>query len=202
VTPAPSRPERDSRLLEELTAPEVAERLGLEPHREGGYFRETYRSPLQVETEAGARPLSTCILYLLTADDPSRLHRLQSEEIWFYHAGAPVELVLLPPSAAQASQASRAPVCLVIDSEDLQALVPARRWVGARVITGDQADWGAGRAPERRWTPDRRWSPELRWGLVSCLATPGFDYADFELGDRQALLRAFPLAREIVLALT
>ncbi len=179
--------------LEELSAPEVAEKLGLEPHREGGYFRENYRSPIEVRTEAGTRALSTIILYLLTVEDPSRFHRLRSDELWLYHAGAPTELVrLAKPIVAQR----------VVGLDCPQALVPANSWMGARVLTEGQADWGAGRAPERRWTPDRRYSPGLRWTLLSCVVTPGFDYHDLEMGDRQALLRDYPAAREIILALT
>lgn len=68
--PGSGRDGRDGRdgRFEGLPARQVAEELGLEPHREGGYFRETYRAAAKVRTEAGPRPLSTAILYLLTAD--------------------------------------------------------------------------------------------------------------------------------------
>ena len=179
--------------MEELSAHEVAERLELEPHREGGFFRETYRSPVEVPTANGPRPASTAILYLLTANNPSRFHRLSTDELWFYHAGAPAMLfVLSPPAATQR----------VIGLDSPQMLVPANCWTGARVLTEDEADWGMGRAPERRWTADRRATPRLRWTLVSCVVTPGFTYDDFELADRAALLREFPQERAAILALT
>jgi predicted cupin superfamily sugar epimerase len=76
-------------------AAEVAEALGLEPHREGGYFRETYRSPLTIHTEFGVRSLATAIVYLLIGSDPSRFHRLRADEIWFFHAGSRAEMVML-----------------------------------------------------------------------------------------------------------
>jgi predicted cupin superfamily sugar epimerase len=179
--------------LEGLSALEVAVALGMQPHREGGYFRETYRSPLVVDTEAGPRPLSTAILYLLTTTDPSRFHRLRSDELWLYHAGAPAELALLGQGM---------PEYQAVYLNRPQAFVPADRWMAARVITEDEADWGSGRAPERRWTVDRRATHELRWTLVSCVVTPGFEYDDFESGEREALLREFPRARKVILALT
>jgi predicted cupin superfamily sugar epimerase len=193
MTPECVGPTSDFRCLEELCPHEVAERLELEPHREGGFFRETYRSPVVVAADNGPRPASTAILYLLTADDPSRFHRLRMIELWFYHAGAPAELfVLSPPAATQR----------VIGLDCPQLLVPANTWTAARVLTEDEADWGVGRAPERRWTADRRAAPQLRWTLVSCVVAPGFTYDDFELADRAALLREFPQERAAILALT
>ena len=64
-------------------------------------------------------------------------------------------------------------------------------------MSEEQADWGEGWAPERRWTADRRANPEARWTLVSCVVTPGFEYGDFELADREALLAAYPQARRV-----
>lgn len=186
-------PGDSERGLRELLALEVAERFGLQLHSEGGYFRELYRSPQEVHTEAGPRPLSTAILYLLTAQDPSRFHRLRSDELWFYHAGAPVEIVLLQDGSV---------VRHVVGADVPQTVVPARSWLGARVLGEDQAAWGIGRAPERRWTSDRRFAPALHWTLVSCVVTPGFAYEDFEVADRNFLLREYPQARREILALT
>jgi predicted cupin superfamily sugar epimerase len=176
-----------------LSALEVAVALGMQRHREGGYFRETYRSAITIETDAGRRPLMTTILYLLTAAEPSRFHRLRSDELWLYHAGVPAELVVLVPGAPEYHV-----VCLTSP----QVTIPGNRWMGGRVMPEDEADWGEGRAPERRWTPDRRATRELRWTLVSCLVAPGFDYEDFELGERAELLRDYPRAKHAILALT
>lgn len=201
MTDDPQAPQTACRVywgLEELAAEQVAARLNLRPHREGGFFRETYRSPLQVGTDAGPRPLSTVILYLLTSDDPSRFHRLRSDEMWYYHAGGPAEMVLLAPGAAQEAAVD----LQVIGLDSPQLLVPAGHWLASRVIAEDQVDWGAGRAPERRWTADRRTSLESRWTLVSCMVSPGFEYDDFELAQRESLLSQFPQARRIIKALT
>jgi len=179
--------------LEELTAPEVVERLGLAPHPEGGFFREVYRSPLNLQSEAGRRPLSTSILYLVAAESPSRFHRLRSDEIWFFHAGAPVEIVLLQSGKV---------VQQVLGPDIPQLVVPAECWMAARVLSEDQADWGVGWAPERRWTPDRRSAPQPHWALVGCVVSPGFVPEDFEEGDQGALLREYPQARMEILALS
>jgi predicted cupin superfamily sugar epimerase len=184
--------------LEELTAEQVAARLSLEPHREGGFFRETYRSARQVQTEVGPRATSTVILYLLTIENPSRFHRLRFDEIWCFHAGAPAEMVRLAPHG----KAERALTWQVIGRDNPQLLVSGGHWLASRVVTAGQADWGEGWAPERRWTADRRANPEARWTLVSCIVTPGFEYGDFELADRDALLAAFPQARRVIQALT
>ncbi len=192
MTSAPATPGEGCPGLEELTAEQVAERLGLAAHPEGGYFREIYRSPAEVETGAGSRPLSTVIHYLLTSGESSRFHRLRSDELWLYQAGAPVQLALL----------GEALTLHVLGLDDPQLLVPGGSWMGARILPEGQTDWGEGRAPERRWTPDRRLSPELQWALMSCVVTPGFHFDDFELGDRQALLRKYPQARKVIHTLT
>ena len=74
--------------------------------------------------------------------------------------------------------------------------------MGARILPEGQADWAEGRAPERRWTPDRRMSPDARWALVGCVVTPGFEYDDFEPGQRAELLCRYPQARRVIHALT
>ena len=192
MTSAPESPRDGCPGLEELTAGQVAERLGLTSHPEGGFYREIYRCPLEVETEAGSRPLSTVIHYLLTATQPSRLHRLRSDELWLYHAGASAQLALLGEGLT----------LQVLGLDSPEVLVRGGSWMGARVLQEGQTDWGAGRAPERRWTPDRRANPELHWTLVSCVVTPGFHFDDFELGERASLLRAYPQARKVIHSLT
>ncbi len=191
---------------ERLTAEQVIGDLDLSPHTEGGYFRETYRAEQKVATPHGKRSASTSILYLLTDREPSRFHRLRSDELWFYHSGALVELFLLRPD--ESTQAGRAgtskslPEVKVIGPANPCELVPAGWWVAARAIVGQQTDWGFGRAPERRWTGDRRVAGSVDWSLASCVVTPGFEYEDFEIGRREALLHEFPLAKDIIEAFT
>jgi len=164
--------------VEDLNAAQIAAVLGLLPHREGGYFRETYRSPVVIPTPAGTRSLSTAILYLLTADDPSRFHRLRFDEVWFFHAGSPVEMVFLDPHET-----------LLVGPQAPQALAPGGRWMAARVAPPVR---GAAAAPAAG--PD--------WALVGCVVSPGFEYDDFEAGNREALLQAYPQAADHIRALS
>lgn len=181
-----------------LLALEVAEALKLVPHREGGFFRETYRSATSVSTDVGPRPLCTAIVYLLAADSPSRFHRLRSDEVWFFHAGDPAELFLLdraPGTQRGLHTEVKGPGLEqhLLGPMSPQLVVPAGRWLAARVAPGTPgavAGRAAGGAAARGWT------------LVGCVATPGFEYEDFEMADRETLLQQFPGAAEIVQALT
>jgi predicted cupin superfamily sugar epimerase len=183
----------------------MAAALGLEPHPEGGYYLETYRAAQTLQTPRGDRPSSTAILFLVTAGSVSRLHRLSSDELWVYQGGLPLELLTIAPDGEvrrrvlgdleatvqdrgrEDSPAAASPaVLLPEESFSLlpQALVPAGSWQGARLAGGPHLP------------------PDRAWALVSCVVTPGFDFADFELGDRDALLAAYPEHAELILELT
>jgi len=160
------------------TATEVIARLGLEPHPEGGFFRETWRSAVSVDAPQGRRAAATAIAFLLTAGRPSRFHRLLSDELWVWRTGAPLELWLLEP-------AGTAGAVVLGPSDDppdaLPALrVPAGVWQAARVTASAAVDWA----------------------LVSCVVAPGFDYADFALGRREVLAAGWPQVATVVEELT
>jgi uncharacterized protein len=181
--------------MPDRSAPQLAAVLGLLPHREGGYFRETYRSPIQIPTPAGMRSLTTAILYMLTASDPSRFHRLRFDEVWFFHGGAQVEMVFLDPLET-----------VVIGPEAPQALAPGGRWMAARVLEGvsGAAAQPAARdfipAPECAADPGVPFEPA--WALVGCLVSPGFEYDDFEAGRLDDLLASYPEAADYIPSLT
>src|SRR5262245_3464466 len=86
-----------------LTALQIIERLKLLPHIEGGYFRQTYRAPLMLASEAlpaeygGERNVSTAIYYLLTPETFSAIHRVKSDEVFHFYVGDPVEMLQLWP---------------------------------------------------------------------------------------------------------
>jgi len=113
----------------ELTAEEVVRLLGLQPHPEGGFYRETFRAP----APDGGRAASTAIYYLLRAGDVSAWHRVvDADEVWHHYAGAPLELTL-------ADGRERASVRLGADlaaGERPQAVVPAGVWQAARPLGG------------------------------------------------------------------
>src|SRR3546814_15935551 len=73
-----------------MTAQRIIEALGLTPHPEGGHFRETFRAP----APDGVRGAATAIVYLLAAGERSHWHRVDAEEIWAFHAGEPIELLI------------------------------------------------------------------------------------------------------------
>ncbi len=100
--------------------------LDLQPHPEGGHYRETWRA----DAPQGERPAGTMILFLLKAGEISHWHRVDSTEIWLYHSGAPLRLSISRDETGPASdrllgadlQAGQAP----------QLVVPADHWPSAR----------------------------------------------------------------------
>ena len=100
-------------------------KLSLEPHPEGGYYRETYRSNLTVETSNGSRSAGTAILYLLSSTDVSCFHRIDADEIWHFHSGDALNIhSLLPDGTAHLD---------VLSAENPQVVIPAGIWFGAEL---------------------------------------------------------------------
>ena len=136
---------------------EIIDRLGLEPHPERGYYRETYRcaSEVQSQQHGGRRAASTAIYFLVTAKEPSTfLHRLISDEIFHLYDGGPLEVLRLYPDG----EWDVAVLGMTLDAgERPQIVIPAGTW----------------------------FATELRAGashcLIGCTVAPGFDFADFEL---------------------
>ena len=195
------------------TVAEIVARLGLEPHPEGGWFRETYRSSEAVRTARGARAASTAILFLVTAAAPSRFHRLASDELWVFQGGLPLELVTLDADG-EAHVRVLADAAAGRDALP-QALVPAGAWQAARVAgswpvgapsttAGAETTAGASTARDRAKGagPVGAGMGDRRWSLVSCIVTPGFEYEDFELAEGEKLTRQCPGEAELIASLT
>jgi hypothetical protein len=124
-----------------LTAADVIRLLALEPHPEGGHFRETFRDAPTVD---GARAVSTAIYFLLARGERSRWHRLDVAEVWHWHAGAPL---VLATAAAEAGPVARTTLgCDFAAGERPQAIVPARAWQAAESL-GDWTLVGCTAAP-------------------------------------------------------
>jgi predicted cupin superfamily sugar epimerase len=143
-----------------MTAKDYIQHLQLIHHPEGGYYKETYRSPLQISVEGfdDERSISTSIYFLLEQGQQSALHRIKSDEIWFYQDGDSIEIIELDENNAEII------TCLgknIIQGEVLQHVVKAERWFGARL------------------------KPESTFCLVACQVSPGFDFRDFELFNYQ-----------------
>jgi uncharacterized protein len=155
-------------------ARELVRRLSLQPHPEGGYYRETHRSSEVVSSSKhGQRAAFTSILFLLEAPQISRLHRLDAEELWNWHAGARLDIHVLD-QAGQYDVRHLGPGA----EETFQTVVPAGCWFGAEVATpGD-------------------------FTLVGCAVAPGFEFRTFQLADRESLLREYPREAALVHRLT
>jgi uncharacterized protein len=105
--------------------------LGLEPHPEGGWYRQTWAA----KAPAGERPAGTCIVFLLKAGERSHWHRVDdADEIWHFYAGAPLTLVVAEKPKGPASAIRLGPN--VLERQTPQAVVPAGWWQSAR-STGD-----------------------------------------------------------------
>lgn len=152
--------------IERMTAGELIEQLGLEPlPEEGGFYRETFRSPRRLpagsmgQEYSGERDALTAIYFLVTPASPSAWHILPSDEVFLWHAGSPVEMLRLPPHGGAD------PITLGTDlavGQRPQAVVPGGVWQGCRLA-------------------DRPSEAGPGWALMSCLVAPGFDFADFRV---------------------
>lgn len=135
-------------------AAELGKELNLAPHPEGGLYREVYRSECQVQPQdgRGARSAITGIYFLLPSGSMSRWHRVQSDEVWHFYEGAPLELWTATPSA---------------DGVERHLLGPCSR--AQQPMLTVRAGW---------WQAARSTGP---YTLVGCTVGPGFDFSDFVL---------------------
>jgi predicted cupin superfamily sugar epimerase len=154
--------------------------LALQAHPEGGFYKETYRSK-KIIMAAGLpvgfpdeRNFSTAIYFLLRAEDRSMFHRIKSDELWHYHAGACLSIYVLTSANLCIHKLGPDPE----KGEHLQVVIPANCWFGAKV------------------------NKPNTYTLAGCTVAPGFDFQDFEMGERHQLLNEFPLEADIINLLT
>ena len=168
-------------MLEKNDAAYWVKRLRLEPHPEGGYFRQTYRSEMTIAQQAlptgfgGPRAASTAIYFLLEGRNFSAFHRLRSDEMWHFYAGSPLLVHVIDLSGKHSTIFLGSALDV---GQTLQAVVPAGYWFASHV-----ANWDS-------------------FGLVGCTVAQGFEFEDFEMGKRGELVAAFPQHREIIQSLT
>jgi predicted cupin superfamily sugar epimerase len=161
-------------------AQQWVQRLRLEPHPEGGFYRQTYRAALTLPQSAlprhaGDRAASTAIYFLLAGDQFSALHRLRSDEVWHFYTGSSLIVHVIEPGGKYSQ------ILLGGDAafgEHFQAVVPAGCWFGSSL-----------RHPNT-------------YALVGCTVAPGFDFADFEMANRDDLSAQYPQHRAIIERLT
>ena len=165
-----------------MTAEEIKKLLNLEPHpREGGYFIQTWRSEETIPQQAlparysGQRHTGTAIYYLLEPGTFSEMHCLQSDEIFHFYYGDPVEMLQLAPDGTSRT---------IVLSNSLapgttpQLIVPKGVWQGTRLLPGGKV------------------------ALLGCTVSPGFEYVDYEEGTREALQREYPQYADLIALLT
>jgi predicted cupin superfamily sugar epimerase len=148
------------------------EQLTLLPHPEGGYYKETYRcaEELSIPGLEGKRNISTAIYFLLEGNNRSHFHRIQSDELWFFHEGTALEIFILREEKIEVLVLGKN----MVEGETLQVIIPAGVWFGARL------------------------KDQKEFALVSCTVAPGFDFRDFELGQKKELVKLFPQHQVII----
>ena len=162
------------------TARDWIETLGLEPHPEGGFYRETYRSPRSL---GGRTPISTAIYFLLRRTDISAFHRIASDEVWHLYAVTPLTRLRLWRLTPEGHLCS-----FLLGNE------PARNEVFQDVVPA--GDWFAGEVEVLAGT-----DPDLAYVLVGCTVSPGFLFADFELAGPE-LAAQWPQHADLIRRLT
>jgi predicted cupin superfamily sugar epimerase len=157
------------------------EKLTLQKHPEGGYFRETYRATECIPISGlpsrftGERCLATGIYFLLTDQEFSAFHRIKADEMWHFYKGKSMEVYVIQPNGElQIIKLGHN----YEKGEVMQAVVPANCWFASRVVEPDG------------------------YALVGCTVSPGFDFDDFELAQRDHLKHAYPKHESLIDSLT
>lgn len=170
----PSRPAGQSaqKRVTPASAEEVISTLGLAPHPEGGFYRETFRSEQRVQASSSGAPraASTAIYFLLKAGDFSAFHRVKSDEVWHHYCGASLELHTIDPAGRH-----------------------QRVELGENLLHGERPQWvvGAGVLQAARVIGSG-------FVLCGCTVAPGFEFADFSMPSRPELQVRFPALTDLI----
>jgi predicted cupin superfamily sugar epimerase len=163
------------------SAQELIRYFQLQPHPEGGYYRETYRSKEFIAHAAlpkkfkDSRNYSTAIYFLLEQGDFSAFHRIQSDECWHFYAGGRLDIYVIHVNGT--SQTIRLGNDIRND-ETFQFVVPAGSWFAAEP------------------------AKETAFSFVGCTVAPGFDFKDFEIAKTEDLIPQYPQHAELIRRLT
>jgi predicted cupin superfamily sugar epimerase len=160
-----------------MTALNYIQNFGLQPHPEGGYFKETYRSKELINQDClpekfeGDRNISTAIYYLLERGNFSAFHRIKSDECWHFYAGETLLVHIITTSGSY--------TCIKLgnrinEGEMFQYVVPAGAWFAAEPAA------------------------TTSFAFVGCTVAPGFDFEDFEMADKRTLLNHYPLNSDVI----
>ena len=152
------------------------DKIGLQAHPEGGYFSENYKSEEIFPHNSlpdryhSKRSFGTSIYFLLTPESMSHFHRLKSDEIWYYHQGGSAIIHMIN---ADGDLKSKRIGTDLEAGDSLQVIIPNGTWFAAEVVAEE-------------------------FILAGCSVSPGFEFEDFELADRQALTSAYPEHKTLI----
>lgn|SRR5574338_12042 len=155
------------------------QKLQLNKHPEGGYYREIYRSGeiifIDAPNQNRKRNVSTSIYFLLEGSQKSKFHKLKSDELWHFYDGTAVKIYILDGNG----KLTETMIGRDIENGELfQTTIGKNNWFAAEVM-------------------DKR-----SFSLIGCTVSPGFDFSDFELAKRANLLNKFPDHKELILRFT
>lgn len=179
------------------TVQQLIDRFTLSHHPEGGFYRETYRSEQNVtlvETSSSVpkqRSANTAIYFLICPGHLSRLHRIQSDEVWHFYLGSPLKVVEVGhefPSMFKETVLGQD----IFNGQLVQYTVKGGTWFGC-YPADDLQDTTANAAEDA--------SGHI-YSFVGCTVAPGFDFSDFELASRAKLLEEYPKASDVIIKLT
>lgn len=153
-----------------MNAKEWVKKLGLKKHPEGGYFRETFRSRIQISAPgfSGDRSASTAIYYLLESGQFSAFHRIKSDELWHLYAGSSLVIHVIDGGKMSTLTLGKE------KGQEPQAAVKAGCWFAASVARPQS------------------------YSLAGCTVAPGFEFVDWEIGKREELLSKYPKHRQTI----
>ena len=155
--------------------------LNLQPHPEGGYFREVYHSDEIIQKESlptrydGNRNFSTSIYFLLEGEQKSKFHRLKSDEQWHFYNGCPVKIYILNENGELSVTTLGDNI---LNGEVFQTVIKRNNWFAAELIDKNS------------------------FCLVGCVVSPGFNFNDFELANRDELITTYPQHKGLVIRFT
>ena len=160
-----------------MTAQELIQKFSLQPHPEGGWYKETYRSSESIPVAGlpsrfdGSRSFSTAIYFLLEQGNYSAFHRIKADECWHFYAGDVLQVYMILDDGELEI------ISLGNDIEkgqQFQFVVPANCWFASRPAAGSD------------------------FCFVGCTVAPGFDFKDFEMAKAEELVTAYPRHADLV----
>lgn len=162
------------------TADYFIEKLNMNSHPEGGFYKETFVSEQTITDNdldvnfKGVRKLWSSIYFLLRDGEVSNFHRLKSDEMWYYQAGSPLTIYMISPEG----ELTEEKLGLDIENGEKPQVLVRKNYIFGSAMNN------------------------LGYALVGCMVSPGFQFEDFELFERKYLLNKYPQHKDAIIKLT